>query len=301
MWLDWGRVGATDSEMFDGMVADWVISELESRHEKPFFLAYGTTKPHLPWYVPEEYFELHPLQGVVLPITTENDLDDVPPFGRRLANEVYDPSSGKDHAAKGGDHRNIVRNDQWRAAVQGYLAAVSFADAQVGRVLDALATSPYASNTLVVLWGDHGWHLGEKQHWRKHALWEVSTRTPLVISRPGQTGPGRLCDRPVSLVDLYPTLLELAGLPPKEGLDGQSIVPLLDDPERPWPRPVLMTFGYKNHAVRSERWRYIRYHDGTEELYDHQNDPGEWTNLAADIEHQSTIARLREALPKSDR
>ena len=165
--------------------------------------------------------------------------------------------------------------------MQGYLASITFADAQIGRVLDSLAESPYADNTIVMLWGDHGYHLGQKEHWRKHTLWEQGLRTTLVISAPGVTTRNTRSDRVVSLLDLYPTLIELAGLEPRAGMDGQSIVPLLRRPDQSWSRPVLSTYGFQNHSVRSERWRYIRYHDGTEELYDHSVDPIEWTNLAA--------------------
>ena len=279
-WVRWGPLDVDDSEMTDAMTADRIIAELEGEHDKPFFLAYGTSKPHLDWKVPGKYFELHPEDTVVLPQVIDGDLDDIPPFGRRLAKEVLGVSDNRNVAAPGGDHANVLKNDQWRAAVQGYLASITFADAQIGRVLDALAESPYADNTIVVLWGDHGYHLGQKEHWRKHTLWEDGLRTTLVISAPGVTTDNTRSDRVVSLLDLYPTLIELAGLEPRAGMDGQSIVPLLKRPDQSWSRPVLSTYGYQNHSVRSERWRYIRYHDGTEELYDHSVDPNEWTNLA---------------------
>ena len=151
-----------------------------------------------------------------------------------------------------------------------------------------------------MLWGDHGWHLGEKQHWRKHALWEVTTRTTLVIAGPKGVAENELCERPVSLVDLYPTLLELCGLPSRDELDGQSLAPLLKNPIMDWERPVLTTFGYQNHAVRTDRWRYIRYNDGGEELYDHNTDPNEWNNLASVPEYRDVIARLKQSMPKKN-
>ena len=234
------------------------------------------------WEVPRQYFEMHPRESVVLPKVIDNDLDDIPPFGRRLAAEVLDISNDRDHAAPGGDHANVLKYNQWQAAVQGYLASITFADAQVGRVLDALAESPHADNTIVVLWGDHGYHLGQKEHWRKHTLWEDGLRTTLVISAPGIARRNVRSDRVVSLLDIYPTLIELAGLDPREGMDGQSIVPLLKQADLPWSRPAVSTYGFQNHSIRTERWRYIRYHDGTEELYDHDADPNEWTNLAAE-------------------
>ena len=164
-------------------------------------------------------------------------------------------------------------------------------------LLDALERSEHADNTIVVLWGDHGWHLGQKQHWRKHALWEVTTRTTLIIAAPGAARRGELCPRPVSLIDLYPTLVELSGVPGRSRLDGQSLAPLLESPQLKWPRPVLSTYGYRNHAIRTERWRYIRYHDGGEELYDHSVDPNEWTNLAALPDYASVISDLAKHLP----
>ena len=299
-WDPWGPSSSNVGTMLDAKIADRIIAELEVQHDKPFFLAYGTYRPHLPWNVPQRYFDMHPRESVVLPTVIENDLDDVPPFGRKLAFGVLDISNDRNHAAEGGDHANVLRYNQWRPAVQGYLASITFADAQVGKVLDALANSPHADNTIVVLWGDHGYHLGQKEHWRKHTLWEDGLRTTLVISAPG-FGSNVRSDRVVSLLDLYPTLIELAGLEPREGMDGQSIVPLLRQPDLPWPRPVVSTYGYQNHSIRTERWRYIRYHDGTEELYDHDMDPNEWTNLAvapvAD-EYREVIDQLAQNLPE---
>ncbi|MDE0055001.1 MAG: sulfatase [Gammaproteobacteria bacterium] len=301
MWAPWGPVDTDDSEMIDAQNADRIIAELESEENKPFFLAYGTHQPHLSWEVPRKYFEMHPRESVVLPKVIDNDLDDIPPFGRRLAAEVLDISNDVDHAAPGGDHANVLKHNQWEAAVQGYLAAISFADAQVGRVLDALAESPHADNTIVALWGDHGYHLGQKEHWRKHTLWEDGLRTTLVISAPGIAGRNGRSDRVVSLLDLYPTLVELAGLDPREGMEGQSIVPLLKQPDLPWSRPAVSTYGFQNHSLRTERWRYIRYHDGTEELYDHDADPYEWTNLAVEPvkdEYREVMNQLAAHLPE---
>ena len=301
MWAPWGPLDADDSEMIDAQNADRIIAELEGVHDKPFFLAYGTHQPHLSWEVPRKYFEMHPRDSVVLPKVIDNDLDDIPPFGRRLAAEVLDISNDIDHAAPGGDHANVLKYNQWQAAVQGYLASISFADAQVGRVLDALAESPHAGNTIVALWGDHGYHLGQKEHWRKHTLWEDGLRTTLVISAPGIAGRNVRSDRVVSLLDLYPTLIELAGLDPREGMDGQSLVPLLKQPDLPWSRPVVSTYGFQNHSIRTERWRYIRYHDGTEELYDHDADPYEWTNLAVEPvndEYREVMNQLAAHLPE---
>jgi len=305
-WSPWGPLEIADEQMFDAKVVNWAISELDQTHQQPFFLACGFTKPHLPWYVPRQYFDLHPYEGIELPVTKDRDLEDVPGFGKKLAREVYDPSGGKNLAGRnfanpGGDHANVIAHDQWRKAVQAYLATISFVDVQVGRLLDALHSSGHAENTIVVLWGDHGWHLGEKQHWRKHALWETSTRTPLIISAPVGIARNKQCEHPVSLIDLYPTLLDLCGLPSREDLDGKSLVPLLQDPGMKWARPVLTTHGRGNHAVRSGRWRYIRYHDGGEELYDHKVDPHEWQNLATSSEYADVIGDMRKSLPAESR
>ena len=297
-WAPWGPLDNDDSEMFDSKVVNWAISELEKPHNKPFFLACGFTKPHLPWHVPRKYFDMHPLDKIVLPETLINDREDLPVFGKKLAREVYDVSGPRNYAEHGEDHDMILKYNQWYRAVQSYLATISFVDFHVGRLLKALKKSEYANNTIIVLWGDHGWHLGEKQHWRKHALWETTTRTTLIISAPGHFQNNQRCQSPVSLIDLYPTIVQLCNLPVRNGLDGQSIVPLLQNPNRKWDRPVLTTFGKGNHAVRTKRWRYIRYHDGGEELYDHDADPKEWTNLAKLSRHSSLIERLRKTIPK---
>ena len=299
-WAPWGPLDVDDSEMFDVQVVDWTIGELRKSHDKPFFLACGFTKPHLPWYVPRKYFDMHPLESIELPETLDSDRDDLPAFGRKLAAEVYQVSTSRNFSTHGEDHAMVLKHDQWQRAVQGYLATISFADAHVGRLLDALGASEHADNTIVVLWGDHGWHLGQKQHWRKHTLWEVATRTTLIISSPVRAQRGATSPRPVSLVDLYPTLVELSGVPGRSGLDGQSLLPLLENPASEWPRPVLTTYGYRNHSVRTERWRYIEYHDGGQELYDHDADPNEWTNLAALAEYASVVEDLARHLPAAN-
>jgi arylsulfatase A-like enzyme len=191
----------------------------------------------------------------------------------------------------------VLEHNQWRNAVHSYLACISFVDACVGRVLDALDAGPHAKNTMVVLWSDHGWHLGEKLHWRKFALWEEATRNPLMIVAPGVTKGGTRCGRTVDYTSMYPTLVEICGLPARSGLDGVSIVPLLRNPEAKWERPAVTTYERGNH---SERWRYIRYQDGSEELYDHSADELEWTNLATRPEHAKIKTELARWLPKTD-
>lgn len=301
-WAPWGAIDVDDEEMLDVKMVNWAISELEKSHDKPFFLACGFTKPHLPWYVPQKYFDMHPLDKIILPKTKDDDRDDLPEFGKKLAREVYDISSGQNFIESGKeDHELVLKYNQWHKGVQAYLATISFVDTYVGKLLDALENSEYAENTIVVLWGDHGWHLGEKQHWRKHALWENTTRAPLIFSFPGKIEKNRLCKSPISFIDIYPTLIELCGLPEREELDGESFVSLLQKPEAKWERPVLTTYGKGNHAVRTERWRYIHYFDGTEELYDHQIDPEEWKNLAELPKYRNVIKELKNNLPKTEK
>lgn len=282
--FDWGPVPAGDEAMGDYRVFSRAIDYLHESHDRPFFLAVGLIKPHLPWYVPQKYFDQFPLDGIRRPEVKADDLADVPAAGVAIARPQ-------------GDHRKVVEAGQWDKAVQGYLASIAFADAQIGRLLDALDASPHAKDTIVVFWGDHGWHLGQKEHWRKFALWEEATRVPLIVVAPGVTTPGSRSDRTVSLMDLYPTLVELAGLPSKPGLEGVSLVPLLKDSKASWDHPAVTTHGRNNHAVRSERWRYIRYADGSEELYDHDNDPHEWANLAGDPKWTAVKAELARSLP----
>jgi len=266
---DWGVIpGKPEGEYDDACTADYAVRFLGRVHEKPFFLACGLFRPHLPWYAPQKYFDLYPLEDIRLPEVPEDDLDDVPKEGRRLA------------AARRADFDRIKKAGKWEEAVQAYLASISFCDAQIGRVLDVLDNSPYRDNTVIVFWSDHGWHLGEKNHWHKMTLWEEASRIPFIWAGPGiENG---ICRRPVDTMSVYPTLLELCGLPPREDLDGVSIVPLLRDLDAEWSRPAVTEYHRGQCAVRSEDFRYIRYSDGSEELYDHRNDPNEWKNLATD-------------------
>ncbi|MBN1481117.1 iduronate-2-sulfatase [candidate division KSB1 bacterium] len=281
--FDWGIVDVEPEEMSDWKVADWVIGQLGEKQNKPFFLACGFFRPHLPWYVPKKYFEKFALDSVTLPNIKQDDLDDVPDAGRQMARIQ--------------DHANVLKYDQWRRAVQAYLASIHFVDDCVGRVITALESSIYADNTIIVLWSDHGWHLGEKLHWRKFALWEEATHNVLMFVAPGFTQPGGRCSAPVNLLDIYPTLLDLAGLPVKKENQGSSLLPLLQNPDAAWDKPSLTTHGKDNHTIRSKDWRYIRYADGSEELYDHRNDPMEWTNLAGDPQHANVIADHKKWLP----
>jgi arylsulfatase A-like enzyme len=270
--FDWGITDTPVEKTPDYQVADWIIKQLKTPQTQPLFLGYGLGKPHLPWYLPRQYFDLYPVDDVQLPAVLKNDLDDVPAAGRELINEYV--------------HKDIVRFGFWKKAVQAYLASITYADEELGRVMQALRASPLVDNTIIVLWSDHGWHLGEKLQWRKLTLWEEATHIPLIISGAG-IQPGQRCDAPVSLLDLYPTLADLAGINPARQPDGHSLQPLLQNPKAVWSHAAITLWqmhGNEYHfAVRDQRYRLIRYANGKEELYDHQQDPHEWHNLAGNI------------------
>lgn len=285
--FDWGPVDVPSQKMGDWQVADWVIDKLNTPFDKPLFLGCGFFRPHLPWYVPKKYFDMFPLQDIILPNVKENDLDDVPDAGKKMAKPQ-------------GDHRRVTEHRQWKQAVQGYLASIAFVDECVGRVLDAFEKSRYKDNTVIVLWSDHGWHLGEKLHWRKFSLWEEATHDVMMWVAPGVTKAGGRCSSPVNLLDIYPTLVDLCGLPPKKELQGNSLAPLLEDPGTEWEKPSLTSHGYQNHCIRSKRWRYICYADGSEELYDRNNDPMEWTNLINNPQYASVVKEHKKWLPKEN-
>ena len=282
--FDWGPLDAADEEMGDYQLVSWASEQLQRKHDKPLFLAVGFVKPHLPWYVPRKYFEMFPLESIQLPRVKEDDLDDIPAAGVKMARPE-------------GDHKAVVAHDQWKPAVQGYLATIKFLDAQIGRLMEAVDRSSRADDLVIVLWSDHGWHLGEKQHWRKFALWEEAARAPLAFIAPGVTRPGSRCDAPVDFMSIYPTVVKLLGLPVPEHVEGPSLLPLLEDPQASWPHVAITTHGRGNHGVRDGQWRYIRYADGSEELYDHRQDPYEWTNLAGDQQFDAVKRRLRDSLP----
>jgi arylsulfatase A-like enzyme len=284
--FDWGVVAKPEEAYGDVKAVNWGVRQLMQEHERPFFLGVGTFRPHIPLYVPKRYFDMYPLSEIELPEVPADDLDDIPPEGQTLA------------AARRADIDKTIKAGKWKQFVQAYLASITFADAQLGRLLDALDNSAYADNTIVVFWSDHGWHLGEKRHVHKATLWEEATRVPFLMAGPGIAQ--GTCNRPVNLLDIYPTLNELCGLPEKAELDGESLAPLLRDPGAERERPSLTTLTPGQHAVRSERWRYIRYSDGTEELYDHQSDPHEWTNLAADPRLAAVKREHARWIPESD-
>lgn len=289
--FDFGPVDYPSREMPDGRIATWAVDRIQQGLGEPFLFAVGFTGTHLPHFAPREIYDRLPPGKVELPVAPMDDLEDVPPMGRKFT-RYFDLSPMS--------HNEIIRRGLWRKAVAAYLGCVTLVDECVGRVVDALEKSPQGKNTIVVLWSDHGFHLGEKMHWEKRTLWERSTRVPLIVALPGEKRRGTRSGRPVGLVDLYPTLVELSGLPAKGALDGRSLAPLLRDPQSVWPYPVLTTHMLGNHSVRNDDWRYIRYANGDEELYDHRQDPHELTNLASDARHQSTKLDLAKWLPKTD-
>ena len=284
--FDWNSLDIEDAEMGDGKVVNWARQQLSQQHDKPLFLGVGIYRPHIPWYTPKKWFDKYPSDTIEMPETLSTDIDDIPPAGREMSKHAW--------------HQWLVENEKWADAVQAYLASVSFADAMVGELLSALDNGPLAENTIVVLWSDHGYHLGHKRHWEKRVLWEQATRVPLLIADPRMDTAGRVCNRPVSLLDLYPTLADLCGLEPPAHLEGQSLRPLLGDPSISSQRAVVTTQRRGNHAVRSQDWRYIRYADGSEELYDHQADPNEFKNLANLAQYESTKHDLASHLPMTD-
>ncbi len=298
--IAWGPFCFPDSLTFDRRTVDWVKERIDRDHDKPFFLACGIYRPHIPWFVPGKYFDRHPLKDVKLPLVKEKDLGDVPISGKNVAYSTSNFGDGDDlHNTNGNsEHEAIKKEDLWHEAVQAYLASVSYADAQFGRLLDALENSKYADNTIIVLWSDHGWHLGEKEHWRKATLWEEVTRVPLIIYDPKNIAKGN-CGQAVSLLDIYPTLIELCSLPQIGELEGESLVPQLIDPKTKRTGPAISSLTPNFHSIRDDRFRYISYGNGEEELYDHDTDPHEWTNIADDANYQEIKLGLKAFIPTS--
>jgi arylsulfatase A-like enzyme len=256
--------------------------------DRPFFLAAGFFLPHVPCYATQKWFDLYPDDDSVLPKILEGDRDDTPRFSWYLHWELPEPRL-----------KWVKEKNQWRNLVRSYLASTSFVDAQVGRLLTALDEAGIADNTIVVLWGDHGWHLGEKGITGKNTLWDRGTRVPLIFAGPGVT-PGQRCTQPAELLDIFPTLIDLTGVAVREDLEGLTLIPQLEYAAAKRERPAITSHNQGNHGVRSEHWRYIHYADGSEELYDMQTDPNEWNNLARNPEYAAVIADHKKWLPKID-
>ncbi len=286
---DWGAWPDDIKKTADYRTAEYAIQKFQQKFDQPFFLNVGIYKPHSPFFAPQEYFDKYPDDNVRMPELLSNDLDDLPQGARELMKSTNWFWEGMMKA---------LNEDPkaYRDYVQGYQACASFADAMIGKVIDALDKSPYRDNTIIILWSDHGFHLGEKEHFEKFALWEKSTHIPFIVIAPGLTKPHTIIDKPVDMTVIYPTLCELCGLTIPKHVDGFSLVPLLENPDESIP-PALMTYMKGNHAVRTARWRYIQYADGTEELYDHESDPNEWYNVAGTEENKVVIDKLKRYVP----
>ncbi len=285
--VDWGVFPHSDQEKGDWKVASWAVDELNKRPQEPFFLSAGFFLPHVPCYATQEWFDLYPENKLILPPLDPMDRDDTPRFSWYMHWRLPEPRL-----------KFLQEANQWKNLVRSYLACTSFVDSQVGRVLGALEANGFGENTIVVLWSDHGWHLGEKLITGKNSLWDRSTRVPLVFAGPGVANGKGLCSKPAELLDIYPTLTDLCGLPSKKGLEGHSLRPQLNDPsaERAW--PAITTHNHDNHGVRSEQYRYIHYADGSEELYDMKADPNEWKNIVGDPKLTKVLEQHRSWMPK---
>jgi len=287
LW-DWGVFPDSDEKTPDHKIAAWGVQQLQKKYDRPFFIGAGFYRPHVPQYAPQKWFDMYPLDTLKLPAVSENDLNDLSQYAVNLTRLKHIPPT----------QQWVQENDQWKPLVQSYLACVSFVDHQVGKLLQALDASPYKDNTYIVLYTDHGFHLGEKERWAKRSLWEDGTRTPLIIVGPG-IAKGKVCTKPVQLLDIYPTLLDSAGLKVDPKHEGNSVARLLENPDAEWPHLARTSFGPGNYAICSERYRYIHYNDGTEEFYDHSNDPHEWRNLIKSKSMAEHVKKHRSALPET--
>lgn len=291
--FDWGPMDLPDHEFRDAKDVAWTIGEIERGLGEPYFLGFGFHLPHQSLHAPKRFHDMYPLDEVELPPHIEGDLDDL-------------SRSGRDYAlipTTSGEHRSVVKYGQWENAVSSYLATVTFVDEMLGKLLHSLESSGQADNTWILLWSDHGWHLGEKEHWGKATGWYRATRVPLIIVPPEKGAPegfvpGSVCNQPVNLIDLYPTIIDIGNLPDKSQLDGQSLVPLVADPKADWSDHTVTTFGRGNHSISGKRWRYIQYFDGSAELYDRERDPNEWNNLIDDPEHADIVAAMKKKIPE---
>ncbi|MGB6223663.1 sulfatase [Haloferula sp.] len=286
-FLEWGPVKNEDEEkMADTVRTEWACELLRRKHEKPLFLAVGLYTPHFPNYAPQKYFDLYDAEKIKAPAYKKDDLEDLPPAVRKAKQ------------ARGAIHRRLESLDAVEDAIHGYLACISYADAMLGRLLDAIESGPNAENTIVVLWSDHGYHHGEKFDWGKHTLWERTSNVPFMFAGPG-IARGAKVSATVSLIDLFPTVVDLAGVADAQQRDGISLLPVLRDPAAAKDREVLLPGMKPNeYAIMNRDWRYIHYADGGEELYRLEEDPNEWHNLASRREHAPVVKRLNAAAPK---
>ena len=286
LW-DWGIFPDDDNVMPDMKCAKWAVDQLSQKHDKPFFMGVGFYRPHVPMFATKKWFDMHPKDKIKLPAVLSDDLNDLSQYAIDLTNlEHVSPT-----------HEWVTGAGQWEHAVQSYLASVTFADHCLGLVLDALEKSKYADNTIIALFSDHGFHLGEKERWAKRSLWEDGTRVPVVVVAPGHKA-SQKTNRPAELLDIFPTLLELAGLPKDETQEGQSLVPLMKNPKREWKHPAITSFGLGNYSIRSTNYRFIQYFDGSRELYDLRDDPHEWKNLIENPKMPQVIQEHASFIPQ---
>jgi len=283
---DFGPQSYEEEEFVDYKIASWGVNQLKEKHEKPFFCALGFMRPHVPFFPPERVY--NSMNNIHLPRINEDDWSDLSEAAKKLTLSNH----------KIPTHEWMKEEDRWHLTVRSYLACVNWVDEQIGRVLDALDESPYADNTIIMLYADHGYHLGEKQRWSKFSLWERTTRVPFIVSLP--EGARGTSTKPVELLSIYPTLIDLCKLTPNDTIEGVSLSPLLENTKEPWEHVAISTLGQNNHSIRDERWRYILYADGSQELYDHKVDSNEWNNLVSekvDPVHAAVIERLKKHLP----
>lgn len=283
---DWGAYPETDSLMPDVKYSKWAIDKLSQNYDKPFFLTVGFNRPHVPWYVPQKWFDMHPLDSIKTPPYLPNDLEDVPEIALQITDLPFMPST-----------EWAIKSGEWPKIIQAYLACISFVDFYVGEILYALENSKYAENTIVVIWSDHGYHLGEKGTFAKQSLWKESTNAPLIFSGPG-IQQGKTIQTPAEMLSIYPTLLDLCGLKSYNRNEGINLAPLLKGENEKTGKFALTTFGWGNHSIKTDSFRYIRYRDGSEELYDVNNDPDEWFNIASNEDSKDKIDMLKNYLPK---
>ncbi len=273
-----------DEDYTDGKVATEAIRLMEENKDRPFFLAVGFYKPHCPYIVPAKYFDLYPLDEIKLPVVPANYSDTVP--AAALASTQPWPLLG-------------VTTAQARETVRAYYATLSFVDAQVGRVMEALDRLKLRENTIVVFWSDHGYHLGDHGLFMKQSLYENSARVPLIIIPPKPRHPGKASPRTVELLDMYPTLADLAGIAVPPAVEGRSLRPLLENPEARWDHPAFTQVqrgGFPGYSARTERWSYMEWDRGAagRELYDLAADPGEMNNLAGNPAYAATLAEMQK-------
>ncbi|WP_048691056.1 sulfatase [Catenovulum maritimum] len=279
----WGAIPDKTEQTGDWQTAEYCYDFLQKSHDKPFFLGCGIFRPHSP----QKYFDMYPIESIELPESPADDMQDIPKRQRNNWSTSFARKVISDKA-------------EWKRAVQAYLASTTFADDCIGRILEGLEQSKYKDNTVVVLWSDHGFQVGTKQRWEKFSLWHQATNAPYIIKAPG-VKPARI-DQPVSLLSVYPTVIDLVNVDEDTNhkLGGKSLVPLLKQPNMEWPYPAVVTYYPKNHSIRYKNWNYIQYDDGSRELYDHNNDPREYNNLAGNKKYLSVMSDLQKWIPSSD-